>query len=528
MSDSTCDVCGSPMGAGGGGGGGSDVAALLAAHLADFGDPHRTLPQAPKSYYGIADPVADSSAYKPGDFYFDLASGRGYSFRMVTAADGDDPAVYEWARIITPYAGIIDLSAYLLSSVAASTYVTKEYAAAHYLTSASLDGYVTSGSLSSALAGYVTTSALSAALSSSGYITQAFADSRYQRVASAGDVFVSASDLAAALAGYTPTANLATVLSLSDYLTITAADSNSGFIRKSDVSTYLSGYVTSAALATALAGYVTPGYLSANGYLTQALGDARYVRIPDSSEYALKSYIDAKLADYKKTSELAGYLGLSGYLTKAEAAGANGYIPKSSAGSLGYATQAWVTGQLANYVARSGLPEVQAAIQAAVAGYADGRYATRDQLAQTAQAVGGVVLAEPVDDEDTGEYVLHDHAHNLIDLTDPGYGGALYVRIPPRPPGNLARDFSLVVTFNQDPHIGFFQDSLVVRPTQAEDDLPAAHYFSYTDNAFELDLSGAMLSATMAVFCFTEVAVGRFLVSSRLAVAPELEQESVP
>lgn len=523
MSDSVCDICGSPMGARDGGGG--DVAALLAAHLADFGDPHRTLPQVPKSYYGLADPVVDSSVYKPGDFFFDLSNGRGYSFRMATAADGDDPAVYEWTRVITPYTGAVDLSAYLLSSVAASTYVTKEYAAAHYLTSASLDGYVTSGALGSALADYVTASALSAALSSSGFITQAFADSRYQRVASAGDAFVSQSDLAAVLAGYTPTSSLASVLSLSDYLTTTVADSSSGFIRKSDISTYLSGYVTSAALATALSGYATPGYLSSNGYLTQALGDARYVRVPNSSEYALKSYIDSKLADYKKTSELAAYLELSGYLTKAEASGSNGYIPKSSAGSLNYATQSWVTGQLANYVARSGLPEVQAAIQTAVVSYASSQFVTRTDFEaavgdiSTSSGAYGLASfrfdgANPVE--------VRDRHNNLVVMT--GSGHVLPILLPAKVSG-VSRDFLVVVK----PETGagmWGGGALSVAMASRVGELPAPVYVSVDGSAPEIDATGhSDLGALRLLFAFTEVAEGEFMVSARALMVAGGEEE---
>lgn len=525
MSDSVCDICGSPMRAGGSGGGGGDVAAILAAHLADFGDPHRTLPQAPKSYYGLADPVVDSSAYRPGDFYFDLSSGRGYSFRMTAAADGDDPAVYEWARIITPYTGTIDLSAYLLSSVASSTYVTKEYAAAHYLTSASLDGYVTSGSLSSTLANYVTLTALTAALSSSGYITQAFADSRYQRVASAGDVFVSQSDLETALADYTPTADLATALSLANYLTITAADSNAGFIRKSAISTYLSGYVTSAALAAALAGYVTPGYLSANGYLTQALGDARYVQLPNSSEYALKSYIDSKLAEYKKTSELATYLGLANYLTKAEAAGDSGYIPKSSAGSLDYATQAWVTGQLANYVMTSGLSAVQAAIQTAVVNYAATQFVTRsdfeDAIGNIATSSGAYGLAS-FRFNGTDPVEVRDRHNNFVVMT--GSGHALPILLPVKVFG-VSRDFLVVVK----PETGagmWGGGALSVTMAARVGELPVPVYVSADGSAPEIDATGhSDLGALRLLFAFTEVAEGEFMVSTRTLMVAGIGEE---
>jgi len=493
--ESTCQTCGALAEAAG-------SSTPYDQHLTDYSDPHRTLDLVPHKHFGIGTPVVDAQTYRTGDWYFDTQTQNGYVFWP------KNPSGYEWKLVFSPTNVTVDLTPYLQKTEAASTYVTSAYATANFLTQSSLSNYVTSSALTAALASYATQQYVSTAISSSGHMTQAEADLRYMRLASHGDQYVTQTALNTALASYTTTANLATAIGLSAYLTVADADSNSGFVRKSYISQL--NFVSPEQLTSALEPYATKTYVSSLGYLTQAVADQRYLQIP-ATPYATQAYVTGLLASYTPTSGLAAAIGLSSYLTISAADATDGFLRKSAAASLPFASQSWVTSQLASYVSTSSLPSVKSQIEASVNAGISSTYATKAELQQAIVSQGSNIIYTP--SVEGGKYVLRDRANNCIVVT--GSTSSVQIQLPPKVVG-AARDFLVILSFATSGADAWSVTSLDVSVSQQTSEIPARKIYAAESNILHLDMSSYIVGNARAIFGFSEIGQCEFMVTKKV------------
>ena len=514
-----CPTCGAPVGSGGGSG--SDA---LIQHVTDYNDPHRTLSLVPRTYYGNSAPVV-ADGYKSGDWYVDVTNRVIYSCTSVAGEHGPElswvPAstatavtAAMLAAALAPYATTASvqalLSSYVTTSVAASFVTADQLAARNYATqsdvTSALNGYATEAYVTSLgyttlsavqaylAANYVSSSALATALAS--YYTRSEADSRFVTPAMLSG-FVNSSYVADALShgfvyrqptepGVWPTLDLDVILG--SYLTSSAASAT--YLTKTAAA---NTYSTPASVQAALAGYVTALGLSS----------------------ALAPYYTASQCDAKYVTP--AYLSAQGYLRSGSSDFFANFVTRSATGSrdIDVILSTWAVSELSTTETR---PPQTSAVKAAIDAEAAARTSLASSVSDLSITGGAANLLHHVTTGVmrvvSGTYATHlalkDSAVNWIDSASSLIqSNKIRLSVPRGVSSSVARDFLFCITFSGAAvgQVPFTVDSVV------NYDSTALEFISYVDKPFSL--AGVAYGATV-IWGFTECAPGKFAVTRKI------------